>query len=79
MFFKRSKPAEPKPAEETAVETPAPEKKSFFQRIKQGLSRTSNQLAEGVGSLVLGKKVIDDELLEELESQLIMADVRAKV
>ena len=75
MFFKRSKPAEPKPAEETAVETPAPEKKSFFQRIKQGLSRTSNQLAEGVGSLVLGKKVIDDELLEELESQLIMADV----
>jgi len=82
MFFKRSKPADPKPAEATPaaietppVEAPAPEKKSFFQRIKDGLSRTSTQLAEGIGSLVLGKKVIDEELLEELESQLIMADV----
>lgn len=54
--------------------SPSPEL-SFFQRIKKGLSRTSNQLAEGIGSLVLGKKHIDDELLEDLETELLMADV----
>jgi fused signal recognition particle receptor len=48
---------------------------SLFQRFKRGLSRTSNQLAEGIGSLVLGKKEIDDELLEDLEAQLLSADV----
>jgi fused signal recognition particle receptor len=73
MFFKRSKPSADTPAPEPAVEAQA--SLSFFQRIKQGLSRTSSQLAEGVGSLLLGKKQIDDELLEELESQLLMADV----
>lgn len=50
-------------------------KLGFFQRIKKGLSRTSNQLVEGIASAVLGKKQIDDELLEELETQLLMADV----
>jgi fused signal recognition particle receptor len=48
---------------------------SLFQRFKRGLSRTSNQLADGIGSLVLGKKEIDDELLENLEAQLLSADV----
>lgn len=54
------------------TQTPAP---SFFQRIKKGLTRTSSQLVEGIASAVLGKKQIDDELLEELETQLLMADV----
>src|SRR5699024_8337229 len=44
-------------------------------RIKQGLSRTSNNFAEGLGTLLLGRKVIDEELLEEIESQLLIADV----
>ena len=47
----------------------------FFGRIKQGLSRTSNQLASGLGNLLLGKKAIDEELLEEIETLLLMADV----
>ena len=72
MFFKRSKPTENEPQESAQEEASPP---SLFDRIKRGLSRTSSQLAEGIGSLVLGKKEIDDELLEELESQLIMADV----
>ena len=74
MFFKRAKSTDSTP-NDTPSTPEVPEKKGFFQRIKQGLSRTSSQLAEGIGTLVLGKKVIDDELLEELESQLIMADV----
>lgn len=53
---------------------PAP-KKGFFARIKQGLSRTSNHFAEGMGNLILGSKAIDDELLEEIEAQLLIADV----
>ena len=56
--------------------SPEPEKKpGFFARIKQGLSRTSTQFSEGLGNLLLGKKAIDDELLEELETQLLVADV----
>jgi len=53
----------------------APAKGGFFQRLKQGLGRTSNNLVEGVGNLFLGRKEIDDELMEELESRLLLADV----
>ncbi|WP_231745288.1 MULTISPECIES: signal recognition particle-docking protein FtsY [Microbulbifer] len=60
-------PAEPQPQ-------PA-KKEGFFARIRRGLSRTSSQFAEGMGNLFLGAKEIDDELLEELETQLLMADV----
>ncbi len=53
-----------------------PEKKvGFFARIKQGLTRTSSHFASGLGNLLLGKKTIDDDLLEELETQLLTADV----
>ncbi|HDY86143.1 hypothetical protein LCGC14_0519860 [marine sediment metagenome] len=51
------------------------EKVSLFGRLKQRLTRTSNQLTEGFASLVLGKKTIDDDLLEELETQLLTADL----
>jgi len=50
-------------------------KPGFFSRITQGLRRTSTQFSEGLGNLLLGKKAIDDELLEELETQLLIADV----
>ena len=50
-------------------------KKSFFGRIKAGLSRTKASLSEGLGDIFLGAKEIDDDLLEEIETQLLMADV----
>lgn len=75
MFFKRSASKKPSESPAAEVKESIPEKKSLFQRIKQGLSRTSSQLTEGIASLVLGKKHIDDELLEELETQLLIADV----
>lgn len=49
----------------------------FFQRLKQGLTRTRSSLADGVARLVLGRKAIDDELLEEIETLLLTADVGA--
>ena len=53
-------------------ELPEPRSKiSFGQRMRSALSRTG----EGIGSLFLGTKVIDEALLEELETSLIMADV----
>jgi fused signal recognition particle receptor len=59
-----------------ATPTPdAPAKLGFFARIKQGLSRTSSNFAQGLGNLILGRKEIDDDLFEELESQLLVADV----
>ena len=52
-----------------------PKKEGFFARIRRGLSRTSSQFAEGMGNLFLGAKEIDEDLMEELETQLLMADV----
>lgn len=69
-----AEPATPEtaPADESS---PAPTKLGFFARIKQGLTRTSSHFAEGLGNLFLGRKTIDDELFEELETQLLVADV----
>ena len=50
-------------------------KTSLFGRLKQGLSKTSSKLSEGLGNLLIGQREIDDELLEEMEAQLIMSDV----
>nr|WP_274522180.1 signal recognition particle-docking protein FtsY [Ectothiorhodospira mobilis] len=63
--------------ETRAPETRAPEtgKTGLFSRLRQGLSKTSSTLTEGMAGLVLGKKAIDDELMEELETRLLMADV----
>lgn len=49
--------------------------KTFLGRMRQALSRTSS----GFGNLFLGKKVIDAEILEELETLLLVADVGIEV
>ena len=43
--------------------------------MKKGLSKTRTALVEGVADIFIGKKEIDDDLLEELETQLLVADV----
>ena len=48
---------------------------SWVQRIKSGLSRTRNGLGNGLASLIVGSKQIDEELLEDIETQLLTADV----
>ena len=64
------------PAEAPAqTEEPKKEKVGFFGRIKQGLGRTRANLSEGLASLFMGKKQIDDDLLEEIETQLLVADI----
>jgi len=56
-------------------ETIATEKTSLLTRLKQGLSRTRDNLTAGLAHLLLGKKVIDHDLLEEIETLLLTADV----
>ena len=51
------------------------DKPGIFGRLRRGLGRTSDSLVQGLGNLFLGRKEIDEELLEELESRLLMADV----
>ncbi|MBD5800632.1 Signal recognition particle receptor FtsY [Azoarcus sp. Aa7] len=48
-------------------------KRSWADRLKAGLSRTRQQIGGGLASL-FGRRKIDEELLEELEATLLMAD-----
>jgi len=66
------------PVEAAPEPAPAPAeqaKPGFFARLKQGLSKTSASIGEGMASLFMGKKVIDDDLLDEIETRLLTADV----
>ena len=66
---------EPPVAQEPVAAPAETSKTGFFARLKQGLSKTSASIGEGMASLFLGKKVIDDELLEDIETRLLTADV----
>ena len=64
-------------AEHSPVEEPAPvaqPKRTWFQRLRDGLSRTSSQLTGQITSLFTKRK-LDDETLQDLEDLLIQADL----
>jgi fused signal recognition particle receptor len=46
-----------------------------FARLRERLAKTRHNLRDGLSSLLLGRKEIDADLLEELEELLILADV----
>src|SRR5690554_6208019 len=79
-------PAEPAPVEEAAPAVePAPEPEpepepepqlSVFERIKKGLGKTRASLTGGLADLFTVGKKIDEDLLEEIETTLLMADVK---
>ena len=50
----------------------------FFDRLKAGLAKTREKLADKLDELLHGSVKIDDELLDELEETLIMSDVGTK-
>jgi len=64
--------AEPAPAAPEAEG--APQKKGWFSRLRDGLTKTSSRLSEGVTS-IFTKRKLDDDTLEELEDLLIQADL----
>ena len=56
------------------TEQEKPKKEGFFARLKKGLLKTRQNLGSGFLGLFTGKK-IDDDLFDELEEQLLIADV----
>ena len=69
-FLKRDK------KDSTSVESKdQPEKKSWFSKLKQGLQKTRQSLTGGIADAVLGKKELNADVLEEIETYLLTADV----
>ena len=61
---------------ELTTSTAAPaDKPGLFARLKAGLSKTRSGLTDGIANLLLGHKQIDAELLDDLETQLLVADL----
>jgi fused signal recognition particle receptor len=50
-------------------------KSGFFGRMKDGLTKTRRSFTDGMVNILIGGKEIDDELLEEVEEQLLVADI----
>ena len=69
-FGKKDKDA-PEAREEASEE----KEKGLFSRLKSRLARTRTNFANGLANILLGRKQIDDELFEELETLLLTADV----
>lgn len=87
MFsFIKKKPKEATPAEPSAspdVTPDAPTQESLektpsismFARLKQSLSKTRSALSDSLSNLILGRKTIDQDLLDDIETQLLSSDV----
>ncbi|KAA8735347.1 signal recognition particle-docking protein FtsY [Acinetobacter qingfengensis] len=58
-----------------ATQESSESKGGFFSRMKLGLTKTRKNLADGMMNILVGGKEIDDELLEEVEDQLLVADI----
>ncbi|WP_290718104.1 signal recognition particle-docking protein FtsY, partial [Anaerotignum sp.] len=69
----KEEPAEETPAEEVAEEKPA--KMGFFAKLKAGLDKTRKNILGGVDGVLGAFTKIDEDLFEELEEALIMADL----
>ncbi|MDT3377992.1 signal recognition particle-docking protein FtsY [Labrys neptuniae] len=72
---------EPSPAPRASEPAPPPapaEKKSWWRRLRDGLSRSSNAISRGITDIVLKRK-LDATTLEELEDVLIQADLGVDV
>lgn len=63
------------PGEESAPSEAPREKGRFFRRLRERLKKTREQLASRIDRLVLGKKTIDLDLLDQLEEILITSDL----
>jgi fused signal recognition particle receptor len=70
-FLKRKELLDEIPNERSTVNN----KTGFFNRIKQSLQKTRHQLTENLANVILGKKAVDTELIEEIEDLLLTADV----
>ena len=61
------------PADEPG-EAPAPQKKGFFARLKEGLTKTRNSISDSFNNLFKASE-LDDDFYDELEETLVMSDM----
>jgi fused signal recognition particle receptor len=59
----------------TATEKKTDQRLSWKERLTQGLSKTRGRFTHNLSTLMRGKKTIDEDLAENLESQLLLADI----
>ncbi len=64
-----------KSKQDNSTQEKKPIKKNFFSKLKNGLQRTRQNFTNGLANLLSSRKQIDDEVLEELETLLLTADV----
>jgi fused signal recognition particle receptor len=69
MFFRKKK------VSDDIQETTQEENKGLFARLQSGLSKTAGKLSSGLNTILMGQKIVDEELLEEIEMQLLTADI----
>ena len=72
-MWKRKKTRRESPAVASGDESQ--EDRSLWRRLNASLGKTRQRLGAGVGDLLLGQRAIDDDILEDLESSLLTADV----
>lgn len=83
MFGLGKKKKSDEPQTNAALESESPEsakaanqgEAGVFARLKSGLSRTRSKLSDGLAEIVLGEKTIDLDLLTDVETQLLSADI----
>lgn len=73
-FLKRKKELSNNTSDSLETNKPA-----FFTRLKASLQKTRHQLSEGLANLILGKKTVDADLIEEIENLLLSADLGPSV
>lgn len=69
QFLKSKKTNESVPVEKTEKE------QGWLSRLSSGLKKTRQNISGGLATVILGKKVIDDDIFESLETLLLTADV----
>ena len=50
-------------------------KKGLFSRLQQGLSKTASKFGLGINSVLLGQKIVDEDLIDDIEMQLLTSDI----
>lgn len=79
LFSNFSSQADSEPKSDSDTEHDAPtEKTGLFDRLKAGLKKTTDGFVGRIDTLILGKKEIDADTLEELEEILITSDIGVK-
>ena len=62
-------------ADEQVVAFSEESEQGFFTRMKTGLGKTRASFTKGLADVLIGKKEIDDDIFEQIETQLLLADV----